>query len=345
MTTMIPKAGSYTDFTTLSKEMELIPVSANVSVDLGLFRSEYLNTDTLQIARTTNNDYALTDVPWGTRVKNHLLGGKGVLTLSVPHFGGEDAILPRDVKGKFDWEDLVSTTRPQTVQRFVARKMAAAKRTIANTWMKAEMQLINSGTAYAPNGTVVVNYFTEFGVTQSSLALTLSNQNLDPKPAIKAITRNIQDNFQGGFVPSRFVGLCDRAFFDALEGHAFVRDAVKHFEQDQSVEILTQRLGTKGYNLDARYEVLNFGGVTWICAANGEITANEARVFPVDVPDMFVKFFAPSEENFDIVNQEALEAYYFEYMSTRRDRVDIHYETNVLCATMWPKALVRVTMA
>jgi Phage major capsid protein E len=345
MATNIPKAGSYTDFTSLSKEMELIPVSANVSVDLGLFRSEFLNTDTLQIARTTNNDYALTDVPWGTRVKNHLLGGKAVLTLSVPHFGGEDAILPRDVKGKFDWEDLVSTTRPQTVQRFVARKMAAAKRTIANTWMKGQMQLINLGTTYAPNGTVVANYFTEFGVTQSSLAITLSNQNLDPKPAIKAIIRNIQDNFQGGFVPSRFVGLCDRGFFDDLEGHAFVRDAVKYFEQDQSVEILTGRLGTKGYNLDARYQALNYGGVTWICAAAGEITANEARVFPVDVPDMFVQFFAPSEENFDIVNDEALEAYYFEYMSERRDRVDIHYETNVLWATLWPKALVKVTKA
>lgn len=342
---MIPKAGSYTDFTSLSKELELIPVSANVSVDLGLFTPEFLNTDTVQIARTTQNDYALTDVPWGTRAKNHLLGGKGVLTLAVPHFGGEDAILPRDVKGKFDWEDLVSTTRPQTVQRFIERKMAAAKRTIMNTRMKAQMQLIDLGTAYAPNSTITTNYFTEFGVTQSSLALTLSNQNLDPKPAIKAVTRNIQDNFKGGFVPSRFVGLCDRAFFDALEGHAFVRDAVKHFEQDQSVEILTGRLGTKGYNLDARYEALNFGGVTWICVASGEITANEARVFPVDVPDMFVEFFAPSEENFDILNQEALEAYYFEYMSERRDRVDIHYETNVLCATMWPKALVKVTMA
>lgn len=347
MAEIIAKAGSYTEFTTLSKQMKLIPARTNVAFDLGIYSPEYLNTETVVIPRMTISDSALTDITWGQRVKNAIADGKQYLTLAVPHFAGEDAILPRDVRGKFDFDDLISTSRPETVQRFVARKMEKAKQVIANTWAKGAMHVINNGTAYAPNGTVVTNYFTEFSVTQTSLSIALNDDLTDPKPAIKAIIRDIQDNFKGGFTPSRFIGLCDRGFFDKLERHAYVVDAMKYTvgADFQAIEILTKRLGTQGYNLDAQYEVLDFGGVIWICCAAGEITANEARVFPTDIPEMFKVFFAPSEENFDIVNDEALEAYYFEYMSERRDRVDIHYETNCLFAVMWPKALVRVTIA
>lgn len=346
MATNIAKTGSYTEFTSLSQAMKLIPVRTNVAFDLGLYSAEYLNTDTVMIPRVTISDSALVDITWGQRVKNAVADGKSFLTLAVPHFAGEDAILPRDVRGKFDWEDLVSASRPETVQRFVARKMEKAKQTIANTWAKGAMHVINNGTAYAPNGTISTNYFTEFGVTQTSLPIALNDDLTDPKPAIKAIIRDIQDNFKGGYIPNRFVGLCDRAFFDKLERHAYVVDAMKFTvgADFQSIDILTKRLGTQGYNLSAQYEVLDFGGVIWICCAAGEITANEARVFPTDVPDLFKMFFAPSEENFDIVNSEALDAYYFEYMSERRDRVDIHFETNVLFAVLWPKALVRVTI-
>lgn len=350
MATNIAKQGSYIEFTSLSKEMQLIPVRQNILGALGLFTAEYLNTDTVTIPRITVKDYKYSDVPWGTRVKNNANNTKGVLTLPIPASAGEDVVLPMDVKGKFNWDDIVAANRPDTVQAFVARKMATIKQAYANTWSAAMMQLVRDGTAYAPNGTLAtsygstVNFFTEFGVSQTTVALGLADQSVSPKAQCKAIIRAIQDNFKGGFVPNNFLGICSREVFDALEGHPYVVDGNKLVNNAQSLDVVLGRLGYGGLALDGRYEMLDFGGIVWICAAAGEMTTNEARVFPVDVPDMFKVFFAPSIENFDTVNATAQEVYYYEYMSDRKDSVEIHHESNFLFATLWPSAIIKVTL-
>lgn len=350
MATNIPKVGSLVEFTSLSSQMQLIPARTNILGDLGIFTPEYLNTDTVVIPRVTVKDYRYTDVAWGTRVKNNQNNTKGILTLPVPAFAGEDAITPLDVRGKFNWDDVVATNRPETVQALMARKMATIKQGYANTWSTAMMQLIKDGTAYAPNGTLATSYgstvdfYQEFGVTQSVIALGLADETINPLTKIQSIIDDIQDNFRGGYVPNNFVGVADRGLFDLLARHPFVVDSVKHFSQPLSSALLNGRLPA-GQGLDARYSTLDFGGITWIRAASGEMTSNEARVFPTDIPDMFKIFYAPSVENFDTVNATAEEVYYFEYLDTeRKQSVEIRHESNFLCATLWPKAIVRVTL-
>jgi len=347
--TNIAKQGSYVEFTSLSKEMELIPVTENILGALGIFSAEFLNTPTVTIPRVVNAEFLYSDVPWGARVKNNPSHSKGVLTLPIPASAGEDAITPMDVRGKFNWDDIVAANRPETVQALMARKMKTIKQTYANTWSKAMMQVVRDGTAYAPNGTLAtsygstVNYFTEFGVAQTTVAFDLADQTESPKDKCKAVIRAIQDGFQGGFTPNNFLGIADRGFFDLLEGHPYVIDGMKQVINGQSLDVVLGRLGYGNLSLDGRYEVLEFGGITWVCAAAGEMTANEARVFPLDVPDMFKVFFAPSIENFDTVNATAEQVYYYEYMSDRKDLVEIHHESNFLFATLWPSAIIRCT--
>ncbi len=345
----IAKSGSYVEFTSLSKEMALIPVRQNILGALGLFTAEYLNTDTVVIPRVQVKDYVYSDVAWGTRVKNNANNTKGVLTLPIPASAGEEAITPLDVRGKFNWDDIVSANRPESVQALMARKMQTIKQAYANTWSKAMMQVVRDGTAYAPNGTLATSYgstvdfFQEFGVTQQTVAFTLADESVSPKAKCKEVIRKIQDTFQGGFIPNNFLGIADRGFFDLLEAHPYVVDGNKAIINGQSLDVVLGRLGFGGLSLDGRYEVVDFGGITWICAAAGEMTANEARVFPTDVPDLFKVFFAPSIENFDVANATAEQVYYYEYMSDRRDLVEIHHESNFLFATLWPASIIKCT--
>jgi len=227
---------------------------------------------------------------------------------------------------------------------FLDKKKEKARQAIVNTWSDAMMGLIRDGTAYAPNGTIVNDYYAAFGVTRSNLTINLVPSD-SPKPSIQAAIDNIVDNFKGGFVPSRFVAFAGRAFFDALAGHPFVLENARIYSSEmQSVEVLTGILGTQGYNLNARYQVLDFGGVIWIrVSSTTEIAADEARLFPTDLPDLFKIFFAPSDLTFDTINSPAQEEYYFEKMESDRTALNFSYETNFLVATLWPKAIVKLT--
>ncbi len=327
----------------LTAGVEYIPVRRNLAGNLGLFSPEYLETNTAILPVTTVNDYKMVDIPWGTRLKNVGTDSKKTLRLEVPHFAVEDAIRPNDINGKVDWDDFMLQTRSQTVERFVDKKKERARQTVANTHSAAMMGLIKDGTAYAPSGTVVNNYYTAFGVTRSELTLDL-RQTEDPLISIQAAKDDIADNFKGGFVPNSHVAFAGRTLFDSLARHPYTIDLGKHLLDTQSIEILTGILGTQGVNLNARYQVLSLGGVMWIRVdSTDEMPLNEARLFPTDLPDLFKIFFAPSDLTFDTINSPAQEEYYFEKMEADRTAVNFSYESNFLVGTLWPKAIVKLT--
>lgn len=340
----IRSRSNYNEFTSLSTGLEYIPARRNILGDLGIFEKEFLNTNTVDIPRTTINDYKMKPIPWGTRAQNTQGNTKGVLTLRIPHHEVEDAIKPEDVQGKIDFDDFSLQDRPETIQAIVRRKMKTAKQTVANTWSDGMIRLIRDGESLGAHDTILANFYDEFDVIRTELNIDLVAAN-DPVPSIQAAIDNIQDNFKGGYVPTQFVALANRTFFDALARNAYVVDQARYRVSGdrQSVEILTGRLGTQGYNLGKEYQVLDFAGVIWIRVTDDEIPVNEARMFPTDIPDMFKVFFANSQINFDYVNTTALEAYYFEKMSEARDLVSIRYETNPLFVTLWPKALIKLT--
>jgi hypothetical protein len=334
---------NYNEWVNLTDGVEYIPVRRNLAGNLGLFSAEYLETNTAILPITTVNDYKLVDIPWGTRVKNIANDAKSRLRLEVPHFAVEDSVRPLDIAGKVDFEDFLLKSRSQTVQRYVDKKKERARQTVVNTWSDAMMYLIREGAAYAPNGTVINNYYTAFGVTRSDLVIDMSPAD-NPKPSIQAAIDNIVDNFKGGFTPGTFLAICGREFFDALANHPFVIDNSKYLLDRQSVEVLTGILGTTGTNLNKRYQVLDFGGVLWIRVdSTTEMPTDEARLFPTDLPDLFKILFAPSDLTFDTINSPAQEEYYFEKMESDRTALNFTYETNFLVATLWPKAIVRLT--
>jgi hypothetical protein len=335
-----------TKWVNLSKALEYIPAQRNIMGDLGLFDGEFLNTDTVVIPKTVTKDYIMPMVPWGTRVKNTQPNEKERLTLSIPHHAVEDAIKPLDIRGKIDWDELnmAQGVVPETLQKVIDRRMVTAKRTVANTWSTLMMYLVRDGSAVDPANpsSVVTNYYTQFGVTRSDMNLDVTEVN-DPAVSIQAAIDNIQDNFKGGFVPTSFIALLSRDLFDALKRHPQIIDHLgRNGKGTQSVEILTANLGTQGYNLKKEYQVIEYCGVTFIRCQTSEIPAGEGRMFPTDVPDMFKIFFAPSDKDFNTVNETAQDAYFFTKLSDDNDEFKIIYETNPLVATLWPKALIRL---
>lgn len=335
-----------TEWTSLAEPFNYINPRRNVLAALGLFQNEYLNTRTLILPRVTMNDFKMVDTAWGTRVPNTQGDAKQTLPLVVPHYGVEDAILPLDVDQKIAFEDFFDPNSlvKETVDRIQLRKMNQARRNVTRMWDEAMLHLVRDGSAYAPNGTVVTNYYTEFGVTRQDVALAVDNPLVSPKTSIQSMIDVIVDGFKGGYEPNSFIALLGRELFDDLVSHPAVVDASRYgaLQGQQNVEVLARRLGTSPLALNSSYQVLDFGGVLFVRCHESEMPANEGRIFPTDVDSLFKIFFAPSINTFDTINTTALEAYYEIKMSEDRDRLRIRYESNPLVATLWPSAIIRI---
>lgn len=335
-----------TEWTSLHEPFNYINPRRNILASLGLFQSEFLNTRTLELPRVTMNEFRMVDSTWGTRVFNTQGDNKQNLLLKIPHFGVEDAITPLDIDQKIAWEDFYDPQSlvKETVERVQLRKMNQARRNVTRMWDEAMLHLVRDGSAYAPNGTVVTNYYTEFGVTRQDVPLAVSDPLVDPKTSIQAMIDTIIDNFKGGYEPGSFIGLLGRELFDELVSHPAVIDAARYgaLIGNQNAEVLARRLGTTPLNLNSSYQVLDFGGVLWVRVHGNEMPADEGRIFPTDVDSLFKIFFAPSIDDFDVINTTALEAYYRIKMNEDRDRLRIRYESNPLVATLWPSAILRI---
>lgn len=344
MTVKIQNPNNVNEWVDLSSTgIENIPVMYNLASALGLFTPEYGTSSDWYLPIVDQVGYALVDTPYNTRSANLTKDKKKRLKFEIPHFGEEGAIFPSDVKQKIAWEDFMFQSRSETVAGLFDREKERAAQAIQRTKDIAMMQLIKDGTVYAPNGTVVNNLYTAFGVSQSALSLDLSPTG-NPKKSILAAQDDICSNFKGGYTPSRYVCFLEATPFDALEAHPLVMDNAKHILDFQSIQILTGLLGTVAPSGASRnqYRALNYAGVLFIRVTNQEVPDDQGRLFPIDVPNMFKICYAPSELTFDTVNTTALEQYYWEKVASDRTQIQYIYEANFACITPYPKSIVRL---
>jgi hypothetical protein len=341
----VPKIGSLTDFTSVVDNAIIkIPARYSIMSDLGLVKPEYHNTNTFILTRLEYKDGKLTPVQWGTAVKNDHTNTKSYLTLQIPHYAQENAILPQDADSKFSWDQVVAADRIQGVQELYEQKMGQAKQAMVNAWNSAFLQVMRDGTAAKDASGGTTNYYTEMAITQKTVTMTLSDDTIDPMAKIYEAIDHIKDVYRGGTIPSRFICLAERTLFDALERHPYTVDSYKYFAQVQSTAILNQGLGTGGLGLNAYYKTLEFGGVTFIRVDTNEMTLGEGRLFPVDIPDLFEVHFAPAKDHFSTVNTVAESMYYWEDVVPDK-RIGMTVETNFLAVLKWPEVVVKVVKA
>ena len=202
-----------------------------------------------------------------------------------------------------------------------------------------------------------INWYNEFGVTRQEVAVPLNDETTNPKQFMGPIIDYIQDGMLSGSIVDSFIGIASPEFFDALVSHPYVADAYKYQALNNggttSADVLVGRLSNGG--LGAQYETFNFGGITWIRyrgsyvdrntgATVKFIPAGDAYVFPRTSDVMFKTFFAPANR-FDTINSVAQEAYFFEYMGEKQDKIEIMTESNFLNFVGRPQAIVRAYIA
>lgn len=340
----------------LSTQINYIPNQWGLFNSLGIFQSEYLATRTALVPRFQQALTQIVDRGWDERNNVQANYTRDALLIKVPHFPMDDAITPNDINGMVDFTNVYAGIQTESVNLVRERKMQMARQSHSQVLELARAKLITDGSVYAPSGTLktsygpTVNFYDEFGITQTSKAIALNDNARDPLQDVEQIIAAILDGIQNGvYNYDTLLCVCSPEFFAKLIAHPFVRDTYKYFNQQQSSMILNGRL-TNTLGLDDRYRSFNYGGITFVeyrATIFGEraIPANEARAFPLQRDGGLFKTYYSPAPRFATVNRPASEVYYFEHRNDKDDIIEIMTESNFANAVLRPQAIIKVTIA
>ena len=327
-----------------TQELMNIPNQWGLFQKLGIFGAgEGITTPTLAIEEINKSYGLIKDRVRGDRSAQNQDYTRKMHTFAVPHFPLDDAIFPRDIQGKIAYGGQAGNT-VETLDAVRFRKMERIRISHSATLETARALLINTGDLYAPNGTVVDNFYTAFGISRKSVDFALGNGTTNVLAKCEEDIAHIQDNLLTGDIVDRIVGVVSPGFFNSLINHAKVVNAYQYYASES--EPLRKRLGAQGAGLDARFRSFEFGGILFIeyrgqLADSGAlITANEARFFPLGTMDTFGTYFAPAER-FDLVNTVGQEAYMFETRDVKGTKIEIETESNFLNIVRRPAVVCR----
>lgn len=319
------------DFT---DELLMIPNKWGLINELGLFDGEGVSKHTIQFDEHSGTLSLLEDMPRGERSKVSKDDFSKLHAVPVPHYNQDDAIKPEDVQGR---RRSGTASEDETVANVRAKKMERFRRSWAATVEYARSQALQ-GTVYAPNGTVVLNWYTEMNVAQKSVDFVLGTTTTNIIEKCEEVIAHIQDNILSGETVNDIVVLCGPTFFSSLVKHSSVVTAYTYYSSMQ--EPLRNRLGS------GRFRQFEYGGLRFIeyrGSFNGTpiIPKAEAYAVPLGTSDMFKTYYSPAHK-FGLVNTLGEEQYMFEYQDGRDTEIILETESNFLNMVRRPQAVVKL---
>lgn len=208
-----------------------------------------------------------------------------------------------------------SESELETMAEYVARYQGRLMGDVEMTWENMMLGAVQ-GRVLDSDGSVLVNWFTEWGISQPAeidFALDTNTTNVEAK--CRQVIRTMQDKASGSWtVGTRVIGLAGDSFFDKLTGHKTVRETYLNTQQAMN---LNRYFGVANGSRDAfregSYAMFDYGGILFInykgadifnkTAAEGSTSGKEAlgiqsarcKFFPVGVRGLFQEAYAPGE--------------------------------------------------
>jgi hypothetical protein len=318
------------DLTELTKSINLMPYRPTRIASLGWFASEGISTTSVMVEM---DNEVLSLVPVGARgapmpIKN--LPRRNVRSFNTVHLPQRVQLYADEVQ---NLRAFGSQTEVELGTARINKKLALARRDLDLTIEFQRIGAVKGQVLDADGSTVLLNLFTEFGVSQQVLDFVLDSDTTKVLQKCVTTLRMMEDKL-GGTMMSGARALCSNEFFDALTGHPAVADTYRY--QMGQVLRSDRRAG------------FEFGGIFWEeyrgqVGATRFIEANAAYVVPEGVPDFFVTHYAPAPY-METVNTEGLPFYAKQERMDFDKGLDIETQSNPLHLCTRPNAVVKVTI-
>lgn len=261
---------------------------------------------------------------------------RDAIAFRVPHYERDDKVNADEVQNvrAFGSENTL-----ETVENRVNRKL---QRHGQDLMMTLEHQRVGAikGVVTTKGGRVLENLYTRFGIaTPAAVSFELDVDATDVGELADSVRFSIEDSIDQDIYDGihAFTG---REFHTALWRHKSVKETL--LSHAGAVEL---RMATP--------DVFEFGGITWERYRTGTaattdlgsayIAADEARVVPVGIPDLFLTRFAPADYE-ETVNTEGLPLYARQYPMLNGKGRHLEAQMNAISICTRPEALRRLTL-
>ena len=256
-------------------------------------------------------------------------------SFAIPWIPHDDVILPQDIQGV---PALGAGDAADPLVDLMTRKLTLMRAKHAQTREYMEINALR-GTVKDGAGTTLYNYYTEYGITQTSVDFVLGTAGTNVQQKVREASRAIETNLKGETMRGVHA-LVSPEFFDKLIGHSKVATAYQYYSSG----------GTQPLREDAR-KSFPFAGITFeeynasVTLSGGTverlIPAGEGIAFPMGTMDTFTTYGAPANM-IETANTIGLPLYARQLPRERGDGIDILTEASILPVNKRPAMAVRL---
>lgn len=294
----------------LTAAVDKVPFQPRGLGGLGLFDDYPIYVDT---AVVEERDGLLTVIPFserGTPGLQRTTELRKARSFNVPRLRHEDTITAREVANirEFGTESVL-----MQVMTEMARRLAGPTGLLSNlefTWEYHRLAAIQ-GFLLDANGSIVYDYFNEFGVTPPvEIGFNLAaNVEGSLRPICNEVVRGVARAAKGAFVlSSQIYAACGDLFWDQFSNHQDVTKTYVNWYQAQELRTGSAFATTLFEPEQLSFQSFYFNGIYWFNYRGSDdgtqiaIPSDKVKFFPRGAPGIFRRILSPGEA-IDWVNQ------------------------------------------
>lgn len=330
----------------LTGTISMVPNAYGRVGQLGLFTPEPIATTTVTVIIENGVLNLLPTRPRGGPASLGTRGRQKPAAFVVPHIPHEDSVLATDVQNMLALA-ADGGIALETVLGFVNRKLITMRRKHAITLEHLRVTALR-GQIRDYDGTILLDLFQAFGITEKVVDFTLSTGSTDVGAKCAEVTGYMEDNLLGD-VMTGVHALCSPEWFAKFTGHASVKAAYNFYAGAPNVLRDDVRKGFpfKGITFEEYRGSASYIQEDGTTLSDRFIPAGEVRFFPEGTGDTFTNYWAPPDfwttvNQAPVVGNPDAEVFVAPLEPKKFGKgVDIHTESNPLPLVKRPALLVR----
>ena len=327
-------AGGYT-LADMTRAINILPNIYTRLGQMGLFRFEGITQRSVIMEQREGILSLLPSAQLGSPATVGTREARSMRSFAIPWIPHDDVILPQDIQGV---PALGAGDTADPLVALMTRKLTLMRNKHAQTREYMEVNALR-GIAKDGAGTTLYNYFTEFGITQTSIDFVLGTAGTKVQQKVRDVVRAVEVALKGETMTSVHA-LVSPEFFDKLIGHSATQTAYQYYSAT----------GAQPLREDVRRN-FPFAGILFeeynasVTLAGGTterlIPAGEGIAFPMGTIDTFTTYGAPANM-IQTANTIGLELYARQLPRERDDGIDLLTEASILPVNKRPALAVRL---
>lgn len=275
----------------LTQVINIPPYETGRLAQIGLFSDEPISTTYVRLAIDGEEITIIPAIERGGPANKNMGEGLGHTMISIPHFPLDDAITPSDIQNVMAFgEDYIF----QTLEGVYQRKMLSMRSKHDATHSHLDWGAVR-GQVVDARGRVLVNLFTQFGITQDVTNFALGTAGTDVAAVNRAVKSKLRRQLRGSRSSGVHV-MASPEWFDAYVGHGTIREALKYYPgtPNPGRDDVADTFNYAGLSIERIDEEFQFRQADGTFAVQDAIPAGEAVAFPLGT-DLFKRYVAPAD--------------------------------------------------